>query len=143
MYTVKSKRKKERKKGEEEATTKTPGEHPSLSGASSEKFLPFSRQDYGTHENRVCSVGFKVAIPFFETRVPLQLSWKKISRNARSLGFRNSRPKNQRISPRRALYGMKPRRNPVTSCFHPSFERHSRSSTSNLNSDLNPDMNNL
>lgn len=46
-YTVKCKREKEGEKSEGEATTKTPGEHPSPSGASSEKFLPFSPQDYG------------------------------------------------------------------------------------------------
>lgn len=45
IYAIKCKRKEERKKGEEEATTKTPGEHPSPSGASSEKFLPFSPED--------------------------------------------------------------------------------------------------
>lgn len=46
-----------RDKGEGEAITKTPGEHPSSSGASSEKFLPFSSQDYGIHGNHVRSAG--------------------------------------------------------------------------------------
>lgn len=74
-YTLK--RKKEREKGEEEATTKTPGEHPSLSGASSEEFLPFSLQDYGIHGNwelRSTLRGHKASntrwrFPFLWTRV--------------------------------------------------------------------------
>lgn len=144
------KREKERgRKNEEEATTKTPGEH-SLLVAPLRRHSFLFLQDHGIHGNRFRGTKRQHTAAFPFLRTLRSIPWKNIPCYIcdRDLGISRllRRKPSIGIYTRRALCAKQNRGKMISSDILFLFRRsvtREESSTDDLNPDLNPDMNNL